>query len=182
MNQLHITLEENSPAIKWANTQADRIGARGHVGTHLDCYTTVPEKPEYNTTAMVLDCQNEMPKEEDIKSLTTLENMALLLHTANLERNEYGTDMYFSTETFLSEEVLHTILEKKPLFIIIDSHGIAEKGKRHIEFDKICEANGCHVIENVDLSCIGNQKEVQLKILININHQSTGKPCELYCV
>lgn len=131
---------------------------------------------------MVLDCQNEMPKEEDIKSLTTLENMALLLHTANLERNEYGTDMYFSTETFLSEEVLHTILEKKPLFIIIDSHGIAEKGKRHIEFDKICEANGCHVIENVDLSCIGNQKEVLLKILININHQSTGKPCELYCV
>ena len=92
MNQLHITLEENSPAIKWANTQADRIGARGHVGTHLDCYTTVPEKPEYNITAMVLDCQNEMPKEEDIKSLTTLENMALLLHTANLERNEYGTD------------------------------------------------------------------------------------------
>lgn len=57
MNQLHITLEENSPAIKWANTQADRIGARGHVGTHLDCYTTVPEKPEYNITAMVLDCQ-----------------------------------------------------------------------------------------------------------------------------
>lgn len=54
MNQLHITLEENSPAIKWANTQADRIGARGHVGTHLDCYTTVPEKPEYNITAMVL--------------------------------------------------------------------------------------------------------------------------------
>lgn len=53
MNQLHITLEENSPAIKWANTQADRIGARGHVGTHLDCYTTVPEKPEYNITAMI---------------------------------------------------------------------------------------------------------------------------------
>ena len=131
---------------------------------------------------LVLDCQNEMPKRKILKVLPPLENMALLLHTANLERNEYGTDMYFSTETFLSEEVLHTILEKKPLFIIIDSHGIAEKGKRHIEFDKICEANGCHVIENVDLSCIGNQKEVQLKILININHQSTGKPCELYCV
>lgn len=182
MNQLHIILEENSPAIKWANTQADRIGARGHVGTHLDCYTTVPEKSEYNITAMVLDCQNGMPKQEDIKSLTTLENMALLLHTANLGRNEYGTDMYFTTETFLSEEVLYSILEKKPLFIIIDSHGIAEKGKKHIEFDKTCEANGCHVIENVDLSCINSQNKVQLKILININHQSTGKPCELYCV
>ena len=84
--------------------------------------------------------------------------------------------MYFATDTFLCEEVLHSILEKKPLF------GIAEKGKRHIEFDKVCEANGCHVIENVDFSCIGKQKNIQLKILINIDHKSTGKPCELYCM
>lgn len=180
MNRLHLILDENSSAIKWADAQADRVGARGHVGTHLDCYTTVPEKSEYNITGIVLDCQNGMPMPEDIKSLTTIENMALLLHTANLEKNEYGTDVYFATESFLSEEVLHSILEKKPLFIVIDSHGIAEKGKVHIEFDKTCEANGCHVIENVDLSCIGNQKVIQLKILVNINHKSTGKPCELY--
>lgn len=180
MNRLHLILDKKSPAIRWADAQADKAGARGHVGTHLDCYTTAPEKSEYNITAIVLDCQNEMPNLEDIKSLTTLENMALLLHTANLEKNEYGTDMYFATETFLSVEVLNSILEKKPLFIIIDSHGIAEKGKKHIEFDKTCEANGCHVIENVDLSSIGNQKKVQLRILININYKSTGKPCELY--
>ena len=182
MKSLHIKLDKTPPPLKWADAQADRIGARGHVGTHLDCYTTVPEKSEYNITAMVLDCQNGMPKLDNIKSFTTLENMALLLHTANLEKNEYGTDMYFATDTFLCEEVLHSILEKKPLFIIIDSHGIAEKGKRHIEFDKVCEANGCHVIENVDFSCIGKQKNIQLKILINIDHKSTGKPCELYCM
>ena len=131
---------------------------------------------------MVFDCRDKMPNLEDIKSITTLENMSLLLHTANLEQNKYGTDMYFNTETFLSKEVLHSILEKKPHFIIIDSHGIAEKGEKHIEFDKTCEASGCHVIENVDLSCIRNQKKIQLKILINIGHKSTGKPCELYCI
>lgn len=180
MERLHLILDENSPAIRWADTQADRVGARGHVGTHLDCYTTVPEKSEYNIAAFVLECQNEMPRLDEIQSIDTLENMALLLHTANLEKNGYGTDMYFAAETFLSEEVLRAILDKKPLFIVIDSHGIAEKGKKHIESDKICEANGCHVIENVDLSCIGNQKRIQLKILINTAHKSTGKPCELY--
>ena len=72
--------------------------------------------------------------------------------------------------------------QNKRIYTIIDSHGIAEKGKRHIEFDKVCEANGCHVIENVDFSCIGKQKNIQLKILINIDHKSTGKPCELYCM
>lgn len=86
MKSLHIKLNKNSPPIKWADAQADRIGARGHVGTHLDCYTTVPEKSEYNITAMVLDCQNGMPKLDNVKSFTTLENMALLLHTANLEK------------------------------------------------------------------------------------------------
>nr|CRY97541.1 hypothetical protein [uncultured prokaryote] len=182
MNQLHIKLNDDSPVIQWANAQADRIGARGHVGTHLDCYTTVPKKSEYNITACVIECQNKMPSLDDIQNIASIENMALLLHTANVEKNEYGTDIYFTTETFLCEEVLYSILEKKPLFIIIDSHGIAEKGNKHIEFDKICEANGCHVIENVDLSCIGNQKKIKLKILINITHQSTGKPCEVYSI
>ncbi|WP_299229058.1 hypothetical protein [uncultured Bacteroides sp.] len=180
MKQLHIKLDENSPAIRCADAQADKVGARGHVSTHLDCYTKVPEKSEYNIKAMVLDCQYGMPQLEDVKSLTTLEDMALLLHTANLEKNEYGTDMYFATETFLSEKVLYSILEKKPLFIIIDSHGIAEKGKKYIDFDKICEANGCHVIENADFSCLGEEKNIQLKILINLDHRSSGKPCEIY--
>lgn len=31
------------------------------------------------------------------------------------------------------------------------------QGERHIDFDKMCEFHDCHVIENVDLSCIGHQ-------------------------
>lgn len=107
---------------------------------------------------------------ENIRDVESLENMALVLHTGNLEENQYGSDNYFNTETYISEEVLHVILKKNPLFIIIDSHGIAEKGKRHIDFDKICEANGCHVIENADFSCIGKEKNIQLQIRIS-NHQ-----------
>ncbi len=182
MKQLHLILDENTSAMQWANSQADKLGARGHVGTHLDCYTTTPKESEYNLSAIILDCKANMPRPEDLDFINSLENRALILHTGNLENNKYGTDEYFGKETFLSEDTLNSILKKKPFFIIIDSHGIAEKGKKHISFDKTCEANGCHVIENVDLSLIQEQESAQIKILINIDHPSTGKPCEIYCL
>lgn len=182
MNQLHIKLDENSSAMQWADNQADKLGARGHVGTHLDCYTTVPEKDEYEVRGLILDCRTSEPKPEDILHIDSLENMALVLHTGNSEKHQYGTEDYFNEATFLSEEVLNLILSKKPLFIIVDSHGIAEKGAKHISYDKKCEANGCHVIENVDLTSVKDKKSIQIKISINVSLPSTGKPCELYCM
>lgn len=182
MNQLHIKLDENSSAMQWANSQTDKLGARGHIGTHLDCYTIAPEKNEYEVKGLILDCRTSMPKPEDILHIDSLENMALVLHTGNSEKHQYGTEDYFNEATFLSEEVLNLILSKKPLFIIVDSHGIAEKGAKHIFYDKKCEANGCHVIENVDLTSVKDKKSIQIKISINVSHPSTGKPCELYCM
>ena len=182
MNQLHIKLDENSSAMQWANSQTDKLGARGHIGTHLDCYTIAPEKNEYEVKGLILDCRTSMPKLEDILHIDSLENMALVLHTGNSEKHQYGTEDYFNEATFLSEEVLNLILSKKPLFIIVDSHGIAEKGAKHISYDKKCEANCCHVIENVDLTSVKGKKSIQIKISINVSHPSTGKPCELYCM
>lgn len=180
MNQLHIKLDENSSAMQWANSQTDKLGARGHIGTHLDCYTIAPEKNEYEVKGLILDCRTSMPKPEDILHIDSLENMALVLHTGNSEKHQYGTEDYFNEATFLSEEVLNLILIKKPLFIIVDSHGIAEKGAKHISYDKKCEANGCHVIENVDLTSVKDKKSIQIKISINASHPSTGKP--LNCI
>ena len=182
MKQLHLELNEDSPAIQWANTQADKIGARGHVGTHLDCYTTIPKEDEYRIVGIVIDCKAGMPVLGDINKLASLKNKALLLHTGNVEENCYGTEKYFNKDTILNEEGLNSILNKNPLFIIIDSHGIAEKGLKHISFDKLCEARGCHVIENADFSFIKNQTSLNLKILIDTEHPSTGKPCKLYCI
>lgn len=182
MNQLHIKLDENSSAMQWANSQTDKLGARGHIGTHLDCYTIAPEKNEYEVKGLIFDCRTSMPKPEDILHIDSLENMALILHTGNSEKHQYGTEDYFNEATFLSEEVLNLILSKKPLFIIVDSHDIAEKGAKHIYYDKKCEANGCHVIENVDLTSVKDKKSIQIKISINVSHPSTGKPCELYCM
>lgn len=180
MQQLHIKLEANSPLAQWANAQADRIGAKGHIGTHLDSYTVVPKKKEYQINGIVVDCRGGMPSMKSTAHIDSLENKALILYTGNLEQNYYGTEEYFNKDTSLCKETLHAILNKNPLFIIIDSHGIAPKGAEHIAFDKLCETNGCHVIENVDLSYMNNKDSVLLKILIDITYPSTGKPCKLY--
>lgn len=182
MKQLHLTLTEDSHAIQWVNTQADKIGARGHVGTHLDCYTTIPHNEEYIIDGIVIDCTAGIPPTESLANIGSLQNKALILHTGNIEQNRYGTKEYFNKDTFLCKDALDTILRKKPLFIIIDSHGIAPNGAEHIAFDKFCETKGCHVIENVDLSCMKNISYVFLKILIDINHPSSGKPCKLFCL
>lgn len=83
-------------------------------------------------------------------------------------------------KTFLSDEALKGLLKKSPLFIIIDSHGIGEKGKRHIDMDKLCESKGCHVIENTDMSCVCD-KRLELVIEVDADNMSTGKPCRIFC-
>lgn len=180
MKQLHLTLDENSPAMQWANSQAEKVQARGHVGTHLDCYTTVPPQSQYRIRAIVMDCRNSMPDESLCDQLPALEGMVLVLRTGNLTDNGYGSDAYFDQPTYLSEKALMHILSRKPLFILIDSHGIAPKGERHIQFDKTCEAAGCHVIENADLTPLSDNPTAQIGLSVNIGHPSTGKPCEIY--
>ena len=46
-SKLHLELNSENAVLKWLDTQADKIGAKGHIGTHLDCYTTIPQESEY---------------------------------------------------------------------------------------------------------------------------------------
>lgn len=177
---LHLTLETTHPAMQWASTQADSIGAQGHTGTHLDCYTRVPENDSYEILGFVVDCTKEMPSPSICNKWPELTGKALLLHTGNIENLGYGTDEYFSAENVLTEESLTVILEKHPAFIVIDAQGIGKKGEHHICMDRLCESCGCHVIENVDLSPLNGFTTVKLLIEIETKHPSSGKPCRIF--
>lgn len=180
MKELHIVLPETHPAYVWANSMADKVGARGHVGTHLDCYTSQPDTSRYEISGYVIDCRDKMPDCLDILNLPLHDGMAILLHTGNMEKHGYGSEEYFGMSAFLTDEALSVLLEKNPKFIIIDSHGIGEKGKRHTDMDKQCESLGCHVIENVDLSSV-EDIDVELIIEVDLENKSTGKPCKVFC-
>lgn len=44
---LHIELDASHPAYAWLTKQADKIGAKGHFGTHIDCIRLSPLKMNF---------------------------------------------------------------------------------------------------------------------------------------
>ncbi|WP_321480075.1 hypothetical protein [uncultured Bacteroides sp.] len=179
---LHIELDINHPANAWLEKQADKIGAKGHFGTHIDCYTSVPKQGEFHLETFILDCRQGMPTLDDVETLPSLDNKALLLYTGNMDLNDYGSKAYFDeTDTSIQKEVLLRILDKSPQLILIDSYGIGRHGSHHQELDKICEASGCYVVENI---CIAPENVAQIKTIhvnFDLNYPSTGKPCTVTC-
>ncbi len=177
---LHIELDRSHPAYEWLEKQADKIGAKGHFGTHIDCYTSSPSENEYNLSTHTIDCREGMPSIEIIKSLPSLENKALILYTNNMYKNGYGTKTYFDeTNTSINKDSLTLILEKRPLFILIDSYGIGRHGEEHISLDKQCEASNCYVIENICIDPNYADSIESIQILFDLNYPSTGKPCKV---
>lgn len=179
MKQLHLTLTEDSPVFQRALARS-KTGARGHIGTHLDCYTNVPHSSHFELDALIYDCTRGMPTKEQCQSLPLLKDKALVLYTGNMEQHEYASDAYHATKNFITEEALREVLAHKPFFILLDSHGLGESGKIHTGFDILCEKSDCHVIENVNLLPLKGRRVARLAIDVDIENSSTGKPCRVY--
>ena len=178
-HQLNLNLSEDHPAYQWAKKQSDSVNAFGHIGTHIDCYSKVPEESHYELDFLLIDCLDGMPSASDIEDLE-LENKALILYTGVLDKYGYGTKSYGETNTFLSENVLDRILSKKPQFILIDACGIGNHGEEHIRFDQKCEQMSCFVIENILINSDMAMPLNKLEIIIDISSRSTGKTCKIY--
>lgn len=175
---LHIELDKSHPAYSWLEKQADKIGARGHFGTHIDCYTSTPKQEEFHLPVCVLDCRQGMPDVEMVSALPALDDKALILYTGNLYRNEYGSKAYFDeTDTSIQQESLLSILEKSPQLILIDSYGIGKHGSHHMELDKICESFDCYVVENIRIAPEEVNEIYTIRVNFDLTYPSTGKPC-----
>jgi len=177
--ELHISLDEMHPAYQWAKKQSDSVNALGHIGTHIDCYSKEPICSVYEVGTVVVDCRKAMPSVDELE-LLNCNGKLVVLYTSILRTCGYGNKEYGDSDSFLNEESLDALLAQNPKFIAIDACGIGSHGEEHIRFDKKCEANNCFVIENVflDDDIISSLKRV--KIEIDIDCQSTGKPCKIY--
>ena len=174
--QLSLVIEAGHPAYEWAKKQSDSVRAFGHIGTHIDCYESEPEKANYEVNAAIINCTDKMPSEKNLETLD-ISGKALVLFTGNIEKNGYGTSEYGAMNTVLNSKILDFILLKSPAFIIIDSYGIGAHGEEHIAFDKRCESNDCFVIENVILSQVVIASLQKLIISFDKSSKSTGKKC-----
>lgn len=177
---LHIELETTHPAYEWLNAQADKLGARGHFGTHIDCYTKTPQKSYYEVDAHILDCSLGMPSEEVLECLPNLNSKALILYTSNMYKHDYGSKEYFAkNDALLTTSALEVILTKRPAFILIDSFGIGTHGENHQKLDKRCEEFDCFVVENILVQPESINQIQKISIEFDLDHPSTGKPCKV---
>lgn len=175
---LHIELDITHHANAWLEKQADKIGAKGHFGTHIDCYTSVPEQDNFSLPVYLFDCRQAMPTIEEASALPPLDNKALILYTGNMYQNDYGSKSYFDqTDTSIQTEALLEILNKSPKLILIDSYGIGKHGSQHQELDKLCETFGCYVIENIRIAPQEVEHIRTVHIKFDLDYPSTGKPC-----
>lgn len=178
--RLDIKLDQDHPAYLWAKKQSDSVNALGHIGTHLDCYTSSPEKLYYDLESVVFDCSQKMIELEEVLDLgLTLEGKAVIFFTNLLHSVGYGTKEYGEANTFLSEPVLEFILSQKPQFLLIDGCGIGNHGDEHIAFDKKCEQQNCYVIENIHLDPANIEQIRRIKIFILEHGATTGKACKV---
>lgn len=178
-HSLHIDVSENHPAYQWAKKQSDSVNAFGHIGTHLDCYTTQPRSNSYEVEAVVFECREGMPAAADFEKFD-LKGKAVVLHTGVLAHCGYGTDKYVQQKTFLTSDALNALLSVKPAFVLIDACGIGRHGDEHQEFDKRCEKHGCFVIENILLTEESAKYLSSIKIDVDLSTSSTGKPCQVW--
>ena len=178
---LSLEISKDHPAYLWAKKQSDSVNALGHIGTHIDCYSTSPTESIYELDVELINCSKGMPEIIDIES-RNITDKALILYTGVLNKYGYGTKEYGEADTFLSETVLDSILSLKPKFIIIDSCGIGNHGSEHIKFDKKCEKSGCFVIENIFMDEAVAKSIIRAQIKIDLNNPSTGKPCQVFAV
>lgn len=175
---LHIELDASHPAYAWLTKQADKIGAKGHFGTHIDCYTSVPSENEFHLPVHILDCRGGMPSLQEATDLPSLKEKALILYTGNMYRNEYGSKAYFDeTNTSIEKETLLKILDKEPQLILIDSYGIGKHGTHHRELDITCEASNCYVVENIRVTPEEVNDIQTIHVNFDLDYPSTGKPC-----
>ncbi|MBV7315333.1 cyclase family protein [Shewanella sp. NIFS-20-20] len=171
-------VEPDHPAYQWAKRQSDAVNAFGHIGTHIDCYESVPAEDEYLVDVVIIDCRQQPVSMADLHGVA-LTGKALILYSGNLEQHGYATPSYGAQDTAISSAVLTEILQQAPAFIVIDSYGIGTHGEQHISFDKRCESAGCFVIENVNLTHADIRAIKSLKIVIDTTDTATGKRCQL---
>lgn len=93
--------------------------------------------------------------------------------------NDYATKDFFMFDMKLNWDSLAALLYNHPKFILIDSHGLG-MFSQHRLFDMECEKNGCFLIMCLMLEGKEILNIKKLKIEIDKEMPSTGKPCRVY--
>lgn len=167
MFEISLKIDKNHEVWSWVKN--NNLLSLGHIGTHIDVYNKSEiDENKMKTEGVVINCKNYQLNSEI--GLEVIENKNIkkgdfiIFKTGIQNKYPYGSKEYLENHPELSCDLINWLLEKKVSFIGIDCAGI-KRGENHIKVDKLCEENGCYVIENLDSRKLEKVLEERVNIL-----------------
>lgn len=123
----------------------------GHLGTHFDVMDKEFPLDYTETQAVLFDVSHVKDREIDVEDLDFSrigKGMFVALYTGFIEKEGYGTAVYFQEHPLLSYALIDALIAKEIAIIGVDFAGI-RRGREHPPADQKCADNGVFVIENL---------------------------------
>lgn len=123
----------------------------GHLGTHFDVMNKVFPLEYTQRHGIVFDVSSvgEREIEETDIDLSKVErDMFVAFYSGYIEREPYGSQLYFKEHPQLSDSLIDRLLEKDVSIIGIDFAGV-RRGREHTPKDQYCADQGVFIIENL---------------------------------
>ena len=123
----------------------------GHLGTHFDIMNKEFPLKYTERKGIVFDVSSVLNRDielADIDSDKIEKDMFVAFYTGFIEKEEYGSRVYFSNHPQLSDNLIDVLLEKEISIIGIDFAGV-RRGKEHTPKDQYCADRGVFIVENL---------------------------------
>lgn len=172
-----------TPKMAKDDTANRKTSLIGHLGTHFDVMDKEFPLEYTKRNGIAFDVSGIYDR--DIESadidLTKVEkDMFVAFYTAFIEKEEYGTQVYYKEHPQLSDDLIDVLLDRGVSIIGIDCSGV-RRGKEHTPKDQYCADRGVFVIEN--LCNLKSVLEIGERFVANTYPMSyvglTGLPCRV---
>lgn len=155
----------------------------GHLGTHFDVMDKEFPLNYTERGAVLFDVSHVENREidtADIDFSRIEKGMFVALYTGFLEKEGYGTAVYFQEHPVLSYALIDALVEKEIAIIGVDFAGI-RRGSEHPPADQKCADHGVFVVENLcNLRAVMERGETFTACTYPLNYTDmTGLPCRV---
>ena len=123
----------------------------GHLGTHFDVMNKEFPLEYVRRNGVVFDVSGFSGRDIGIRDIDLSQverNMFVAFYTGFIEKEGYGSSIYFHEHPQLSNELIEALINKSISLIGIDFAGV-RRGREHTPMDQHCADHGVFVIENL---------------------------------
>ena len=178
---LTLHLPPDHPSRSSLSKRDAALASSGHFGTHLDRHgnSVIPLSYIKSRCRLVdISALNGEISPQVLDGLDPRPGDSLLFRTGALERYGYGTPEYNDAGPLFAWETLDRFTGAKLGFIGLDIRGL-RKGDEHNKADRVCEAGGVYIIENLDNFSRLPEKTPFTLYAMWFEREGSGLPCRV---